>query len=60
MKAVNDTVESQYINTQVLDLSTKEMAIIVACIFQAGMASHLRIRIYAAAQAGQPARRFSP
>ncbi|NQW22347.1 MAG: carboxymuconolactone decarboxylase family protein [SAR202 cluster bacterium] len=52
LKAVNDTVESQYINTQILDRKTKELAIIVACISQVDMASHLQIHMHAAVQAG--------
>ena len=52
LKAVNDTVETQYINTQTLDRKTKEIAIIVACISQVDLASHLQIPLHAAEQAG--------
>lgn len=56
LKAVNDTVESQYINTQILDRKTKELAIIVACISQVDMASHLQIHMHAAVEAGATAK----
>jgi len=52
LKAVNDTVETQYINTQILDRKTKEISIIVACISQVDTASHLQIHMHAAVQAG--------
>ena len=45
LKAVNDTVETQYINTQILDRKTKEIAIIVACISQVDLASHLQLSL---------------
>ena len=43
LKAVNDTVETQYINSQILDRKTKEIAIIVACISQAVSYTHLTL-----------------
>ena len=55
LKAVNDTVETQYINTQILDRKTKEISIIVACISQVDMASHLQLHMHAAVQAGATA-----
>jgi len=55
LKAVNDNVETQYINSQVLDRKTKELAIIVACISEVDMASHLQIHLHAAVQAGATA-----
>ena len=56
LKAVNDNVETQYINSQVLDRKTKELAILVACISQVDMASHLQIHFHAAIQAGATAK----
>ena len=56
LKAVNDNVETQYINSQVLDRKTKELAIIVACISEVDMASHLQIHLHAAVQAGATAK----
>ena len=55
LKAVNDIVETQYINTLILDRKTKEISIIVACISQVDMASHLQIHMHAAVQAGATA-----
>ena len=56
LKAVQDNVETQYTNSQVLDRKTKELAIIVACISEVDMASHLQIHLHAAVQAGATAK----
>ena len=52
LKAVNDHVESTYINTTSLDRKTKELAIMVACVAQQDLVSHMQIHMHAAHQAG--------
>ncbi len=52
LKAVNDHVESTYINTTNLDRKTKELAIMVACVAQQDLVSHMQIHMHAAHQAG--------
>ncbi len=52
LKAVNDHVEATYINTTTLDRKTKELALVVACVAQQDLVSHLQIHMHAAHQAG--------
>ena len=52
LKAVNDHVEATYINTTMLDRKTKELALVVACVAQQDLVSHLQIHMHAAHQAG--------
>ncbi len=52
LKAVNDHVEANYINTTSLDRKTKELAIMVACVAQQDLVSHMQIHMHAANQAG--------
>ena len=52
LKAVNDHVESTYINTTTLDRKTKELAIMVACVASGDLVSHMQIHMHAANKAG--------
>ena len=52
LKAINDHVEATYINTTTLDRKTKELALVVACVAQQDLVSHLQIHMHAAHQAG--------
>jgi 4-carboxymuconolactone decarboxylase len=52
LKTVNDHVEATYINPTILDCKTKELAIVVACIAQQDLVSHIQIHMHAAHQAG--------
>ena len=52
LKAVNDHVESTYINTTTLDRKTKELAILTACVAEKDLVSHMQIHMHAAHQAG--------
>ena len=53
LKAVNDHVEAHYLNeSSGLNRKTKEPLIIVACVAQRDLVSHLQIHMHAAHQAG--------
>ena len=53
LKAVNDRVEANYLNaSSLLDRKTKELLIIVACVAQRDMVSHMQIHMHAAHKAG--------
>jgi len=52
LKAVNDHVEADYVNESLLDRRTKELLIIVACVAQGDLVSHLQIHMHAAHKAG--------
>ena len=52
LKAVNDHVEATYINPTTLDRKTKELAIMVACVAQQDLVSHIQIHMHAAHKAG--------
>jgi alkylhydroperoxidase/carboxymuconolactone decarboxylase family protein YurZ len=52
LKAVNDHVETTYINPTILDRKTKELAIMVACVAQQDLVSHIQIHMHAAYKAG--------
>ncbi len=53
LKAVNDRVEAHYLNSSsLLDRKTKELLIIVACVAQRDLVSHLQIHMHAAHKAG--------
>jgi alkylhydroperoxidase/carboxymuconolactone decarboxylase family protein YurZ len=52
LKAVNDHVEATYINPTILDRKTKELAIVVACVAQQDLVSHIQIHMHAAHKAG--------
>ena len=52
LKAVNDHVEADYVNESLLDRRTKELLIIVACVAQGDLVSHLQIHMHAAQKAG--------
>ena len=52
LKAVNDHVEATYIGTSELDRKTKELSILVACIAQQDLVSHMQIHMHAANKAG--------
>ena len=52
LKAVNDHVEATYIGTTELDRKTKELSILVGCIAQQDLVSHMRIHMHAANKAG--------
>ena len=52
LKAVNDHVEANYVNESLLDRRTKELLIMVACVAQGDLVSHLQTHIHAAHKAG--------
>lgn len=52
LKAVNDHVEAHYLNEGLLDRKTKELLIIVACMAEGDLVSHMQIHMHAARQAG--------
>lgn len=52
LKAVNDHVEATYIGTTELDRKTKELPILVGCIAQQDLVSHMQIHMHAANKAG--------
>lgn len=53
LKAVNDRVEAHYLNSSsLLDRKTKELLIIVACVAQRDLVSHIQIHMHAAHKAG--------
>ena len=52
LKAVNDHVEATYIGTTELDRKTKELSILVGCIAQQDLVSHMQIHMHAANKAG--------
>jgi len=53
LKAVNDRVEANYLYaSSLLDRKTKELLVIVACVAQRDMVSHLQIHMHAAHKAG--------
>lgn len=52
LKAVNDHVERDYINTTILDRKTKELGILVACVASGDLVSHMQIHMHAANKAG--------
>jgi alkylhydroperoxidase/carboxymuconolactone decarboxylase family protein YurZ len=52
LKAVNDHVEATYLNESLLDRKTKELLIIVACVAQGDLVSHVQIHMHAARKAG--------
>jgi len=52
LKAVNDHVEANYVNESLLDRRTKELLIMVACVAQGDLVSHLQIHMHAAHKAG--------
>ena len=53
LKAVNDSVEANYLNeSTLLDRKTKELLIIIACVAQGDMVSHIQIHMHAANKAG--------
>ncbi len=53
LKAVNDNVEANYLNeSSLLDRKTKELLIIIACVAQGDMVSHIQIHMHDANKAG--------
>lgn len=52
LKAVNDHVEATYLNESLLDRKTKELLIMVACVAQGDLVSHIQIHMHAAHKAG--------
>lgn len=52
LKALNDHVEATYISTTELDRKTKELSILVGCIAQQDLVSHMQIHMHAANKAG--------
>ena len=52
LKAVNQHVADSYINTTSLDRKTKELALVVACVAQQDLVSHIQIHMHAANKAG--------
>ena len=52
LKAVNQHVADSYINTTTLDRKTKELALVVACVAQQDLVSHIQIHMHAANKAG--------
>jgi len=52
LKAVNDHVEATYLNESLLDRKTKELLIMVACVAQGDLVSHVQIHMHAAHKAG--------
>ena len=52
LKAVNQHVADSYINTTILDRKTKELALVVACVAQQDLVSHIQIHMHAANKAG--------
>lgn len=52
LKAVNNYVEATYIGTTELDRKTKELSILVGCIAQQDLVSHMQIHMHAANKAG--------
>ena len=52
LKAVNDHMEATYIGTTELDRKTKELSILVGCIAQQDLVSHMQIHMHAANKAG--------
>jgi alkylhydroperoxidase/carboxymuconolactone decarboxylase family protein YurZ len=52
LKAVNDHVESHYLNKGLLDRKTKELLIIATCVAQGDWVSHMQIHMHAASKAG--------
>ena len=55
LKAVNQHVADSYINTTTLDRKTKELALVVACVAQQDLVSHIQIHMHAANKAGASA-----
>ena len=52
LKEVNDHVEATYLKEGMLDRKTKELLIIVACVAQGDLVSHIQIHMHAAHKAG--------
>ena len=52
LKKHNDNTESNYLKKGLLDRKAKEMAIVVACIAQKDLVSHLQLHMHAAHKAG--------
>ena len=53
LKEVNDRVEANYLNeSSLLDRKTKELSIMVACVAQQDLVSHIQIHMHAANKAG--------
>ena len=52
LKAVNDHVEATYLKESLLDRKTKELLIMVACVAQGDLVSHVQIHMHAAHKAG--------
>ena len=52
LKAVNDHVEADDVNESLVDRRTKEFLILVACVAQGDVVSHLQIHMHAAQKAG--------
>ena len=53
LKAVNDGVEANYLKeSDLLDRKTKELLIIIACVAQGDLVSHIQIHMHAANKAG--------
>jgi len=52
LKEVNDHVEATYLKQGMLDRKTKELLIIVACVAQGDLVSHIQIHMHAALKAG--------
>ena len=52
LKELNDHIEATYICTTTLDRKTKEISLMVACVAQQDLVSHLQIHMHAANKAG--------
>jgi alkylhydroperoxidase/carboxymuconolactone decarboxylase family protein YurZ len=52
LKKHNDQTEANYLKKGLLDRKAKEMAIIVACITQKDLISHIQLHMHAAHKAG--------
>ena len=52
LKKHNDNTEANYLKMGLLDRKAKEMVIIVACIAQKDLVSHLQVHMHAANRAG--------
>ena len=48
----NDRTEANYLKKSLLDRKTKELAIIIACVAQRDLVSHIQLHMHAAQKAG--------